>query len=118
MAHNEGEAASNTTRVQANQAHLADPNQPKRYEPYKVQREMPASLLNKAWAKDSFHVAEYIECRHTWNSIPRFRSGFNADRRFNDRDSNTFASERIILENLNMLPAAPGTPMGKEPYHN
>ena len=117
MAHNEGEASSDATRLQANQAHLINPNQPRRHEPCKVSGGIPASLVSKPWTKDSFHVAEYVECRRTGNSIPIFRSGFNADRRFNDRDFNTFTSEKIILEHMNMLPAAPGAPMGKEPYH-
>ena len=116
MAHNEGEESSDLARVRANRAQV-DPTQPKVHGPYRVPGDIPDSLAAKSWPKDSFHVAEYAECRKTGYSIPIFRSGFNADRRFNDRDFNTYTSEKIILDNMNMVPAAHGAPMGPEPRH-
>ena len=88
--------------------------------PYKVPGEVPEHLKGKGWAHDSYHVAEYIaDPSGRGGTIPVFRSGFNSDRRFHDRDFNVGASARIILDQLelNMLPQASGTPLGQEPYH-
>ena len=116
MAHNEGEEASDVTRLRSNKAQM-DPNAPKEHVPYNVPGEIPEGLTSKSWARDSFHVAEYVMCRTTGYSIPIFRSGFNANRRFNDRDFNTYTSTKIIFDNMNMVPAPNGTPKGPVPRH-
>ena len=116
MAHNEGEEASDVTRLRSNKAQM-DPNAPKEHVPYNVPGEIPEALASKPWARDSFHVAEYVMCRTTGYSIPIFRSGFNANRRFNDRDFNTYTSTKIIFDNMNMLPAPNGAPKGPVPRH-
>ena len=116
MAHNEGEEASDVTRLRSNKAQM-DPNAPKEHVPYDVPGEIPDALASKPWARDSFHVAEYVMCRTTGYSIPIFRSGFNANRRFNDRDFNTYTSTKIIFDNMNMLPAPNGAPKGPVPRH-
>ena len=109
MAHNEGEESSEVTRLRANRAQVDQTN--RRYMSHTEYQGKYLTHLRPSLGQRTLSMWQSTSCANERDT------GFNADRRFNDRDFNTYTSEKIILDNMNMVPAANGTPIGPEPRH-